>query len=354
MAPKRPGVDLDTLAPRITRDWFILCASDELGDAPLQRRLWGQPVALFRDAEGAARALVDRCPHRNVPLSMGDVVEGTLRCAYHGWRFAGDGRCVAVPALEGEADRPVRRATALPTREQQGFVWVWADTEHAPDRDPFRFECADAPGYVTVRRPLSTPGSLYAVIENALDVPHTAFLHGGLFRKDGGTRQPVRCVIRREGRTASCAFLGERRPPGIAARLLSPSGGEVEHTDRFHLPSITEVEYRLGTENHLVLQGACTPVDDWETVVWAVVSARTRLPGALLRAVVEPLAVRIFGQDRVILDAQLRTLRTFEEARFASTDVDVLGHHILRLMQRAARGEPAESEAYTREVTMWL
>ena len=44
--------------------------------------------------------------------------------------------------------------------------------------------------------------------------------------------------------------MGEPRPPGIVGRILSPSGGLVTHFDRFILPSIAQVEYRIGTENH--------------------------------------------------------------------------------------------------------
>ena len=42
-----------------------------------------------RDSAGRPSALVDRCPHRNLALSLGTVhPDGNLECAYHGWRFA--------------------------------------------------------------------------------------------------------------------------------------------------------------------------------------------------------------------------------------------------------------------------
>ena len=58
------------------------------------------PLVVFRGRAGAPAALVDRCPHRNVPLSEGRVTaEGTLECRYHGWQFDQHGACVDVPGL---------------------------------------------------------------------------------------------------------------------------------------------------------------------------------------------------------------------------------------------------------------
>src|SRR5690606_16518469 len=139
--------------------------------------LQGAPLVLFRDGTGKARALLDRCPHRNVPLSAGRVVEGSLQCGYHGWRFDGAGRCCAVPGLPGEPDRPSRRVPTHATREQDGFIWVWSTVDQAPTVEPFRFPHLDAPGFSHVRRRFEVEATVHAVAENALDVPHTAFLH---------------------------------------------------------------------------------------------------------------------------------------------------------------------------------
>lgn len=348
---------LAAMTPRVTRAWYVACLTRELEAGKLLvRRLHGAPVILFRGTDGTAAALLDRCPHRNVPISCGSVVEGTAQCGYHGWRFRTDGECVELPGYGGEASNASRRATAYPVREQQGLVWVWTDPEVAPDVEPFHVPHADDPDYLTVIRPMPTPGSLHMVIENALDVPHTAFLHGGLFRTDRPDRRPIRAVVTRFHDSVQCEFIGEERPKGLAARLLAPSGGELTHFDRFFMPSITQVEYRLGDDAHLLLHGACTPVDDFETIVYAVVCIRTRLPRWLVRQVVQPVALKIFNQDRVILRMQKDTLHTFKEARFASTDLDVLGLHILRLMTRASRGEAADpaAEPFVREVTMWV
>jgi phenylpropionate dioxygenase-like ring-hydroxylating dioxygenase large terminal subunit len=351
----RHDTPLVALAPRIHRAWYILARSEEVRRTPVVRELYGAPITLYRGASGAVGALLDRCPHRNVPLSTGRVVGDDLECPYHGWRFGQDGGCRAVPGLPGDADTAARRAPAWVVREQQGFVWVWGDRDSAPEGEPFRFPLMDDARYLTVVKEVRAQASVHAVVENALDVPHTAFLHGGWFRKDSG-RKPIRCVVERHADRVVCEYVGEARPSGVVGRILSPSGGVVTHHDRFYLPGITEVEYRIGEENHILLNGVCTPVSDWDTRVYAVVSLRTRLPRWLARAVVTPIALHIFQQDAVVLAKQTAALHRFGGASWVSTEIDLLGPHILRLMTRAARGEPGDPTAppYVREATMWV
>lgn len=338
--------------PRIRRAWYVACFSDELRKEPLQRRIYGQPIALFRTASGRAAALEDRCPHRNVPLSYGCVKGETLRCGYHGWHFDDRGRVAAIPGYLGEPDKPGRRAPFYAVREQQGLVWIWATPGEEPDVEPYHFAYADRPGYLTVRHQVRAKASLHAVAENALDVPHTAYLHGGLFRNPG-QRNEIRAVVRREHDRVEAEYIGEPRPSGLVGRVISPSGGVVTHFDRFVLPCVIQVEYRLGDENHLMNSAALTPEDDYETAVYAVVALKTRLPPAVVRPIVQPLALRIFGQDARILALQTGNLERFGEERFASTDLDLLGPQILKLMQRAEKGEldPA-AKPWTREITM--
>lgn len=348
--------DHDPLAqPRIRQAWYVACRSEDLGHKPRPLVLFETPYVLFRGEDGAPGALLDRCPHRNVPLSEGTVVAGMLQCPYHGWRFHPDGRCLHIPAFTGEPDAPARRCRGLPARESQGFVWVWGDPDTPPVGEPFHLNAHERDGYLTVRKSLSAEGSIHAVSENALDVPHTAFLHGGLFRVDKD-RQPIRCRIRRWHDRVECEYIGEPRPEGLAGQLLSPSGGTVTHFDRFYLPSIVEVEYRIGDENHIILNGAITPHADHHVTLHAAVSVRTRFPGWLLRPLVEPVALRIFGQDQRILKMQADTMRRFNDARFVSTELDALGPHILRLMRQAERGQldDPDSQPYTKEITMLL
>jgi len=304
----------------LPRYWYVACLSSELARRPLARVVLDTPLVLFRDGHGRPWALLDRCPHRNVPLSLGRVRADELECRYHGWRFDGGGSCRAVPGLLGPADRAARRAPAFPVREQDGFVWVFADAGEPPDLDPPAFPYTGVAGYVTVRRSLRVNATLHAALENTLDVPHTAFLHRGFFRGAGEPTE-IEVVVRHGPGRVEAEYLGEPRPTGVVGRILAPAGGVVTHFDRFLLPSVAQVEYRLGRHHLVVFRGA--------------------LPAPVVRAVVTPIANRVFAQDAMILARQADNIERFGAEHFASTELDVLGSHIRRLLRQAETGDTA-------------
>lgn len=343
MTTPSPGqVPAFSTVVRLPRQWFIAATTRALGKRPLRTRLQGLPVVLFRGSEGKAAALLDRCPHRNVPLSAGRVIgDGTLQCSYHGWCFDSAGACRAIPGQEGETDTPARRVPSFEARELDGFVWLWAKPDEVPTGEPFRFPHLGTPGYTHVRRSFEVESTLHAMIENTLDVPHTAFLHGGLFRNPGGA-PPLEVVVRSGPISVSAEYLGEPVPGGVLGRLLAPKGGVVEHVDRFLLPSIVQVEYRLG-RSHLVTTSALTPLEDFRTAVHTLGSFRLPVPGSLVRPFVTPIAEHIFKQDAAMLKLQTNTLRDFGAEHFVSTGLDAIGPAALKLLRKAAAG-PVDDE----------
>ena len=275
---------------------------------------------------------------------MGKVCEGAIECPYHGWRFDGEGECVAIPGLDGDAvaaGSSGRRVPTFATREQGGFVWVYATGAADPAREPFLIPHTDDPAYTTIRHVQDFEGSVHAVAENALDVPHTAFVHRGLFRGTG----PLRAIdveVERGAHAIVAEYLGEPRPEGLIGRVLSPSGGVVRHWDRFYLPCIAQVEYQLGDDSHVVATTALTPISEHHTRMFASVSVRTPLPTRALAALLRPVGLKILQQDVRILARQVENIRAHGGQEYASTTLDVLGPSIAKLLARAERGERAD------------
>src|SRR3546814_1656634 len=74
----------------LRNSWYLAAWQDEIpGSGTVVRVILGDPVVLFRNENGEAKALLDRCPHRFAPLSSGGVADGILACAYHGLAFDG-------------------------------------------------------------------------------------------------------------------------------------------------------------------------------------------------------------------------------------------------------------------------
>src|SRR5258708_39778335 len=124
--------------PELLKPWYIVCQSNQLRTKPLARTLLGQPLVLFRSQAGRATAFVDRCPHRNAPLSAGWVKAGNLICPYNGWQFNAGGDCHLVPGLVASAEASpalARRVGTYPVMEQEGLIWVFpGPSPSAPPR----------------------------------------------------------------------------------------------------------------------------------------------------------------------------------------------------------------------------
>ncbi len=114
--------------------WYAIARSTEVTSQPVGVVLWHQPIVLYRDASSKVHALEDRCPHRQVKLSHGRVIENELECAYHGWRLSMTGECVAVPYLAANQKLPSCKIRHYPVQEQDGFIWLFpgnVETLHA-------------------------------------------------------------------------------------------------------------------------------------------------------------------------------------------------------------------------------
>ncbi|NJR32393.1 MAG: Rieske 2Fe-2S domain-containing protein [Chamaesiphon sp. CSU_1_12] len=118
------------------QQWYPVAVVEFLDPKkPHAFQLLGKNVVLWRDGAQQWQCFEDACPHRLAPLSEGRVeADGTLLCAYHGWRFDRDGNCTKIPqsqtpALEAQhRANPKSCAIAYPTQEAQGLLWVWAES----------------------------------------------------------------------------------------------------------------------------------------------------------------------------------------------------------------------------------
>src|ERR1700722_662322 len=110
--------------PDYPTSWYLFCRSRDLRAGPLSREILGKRLVAFRPAgrQGGPPVILDgRCAHLGADLGAGCVVADTLQCAFHNWRYRGDGQCVHIPA---SPEVPAfARVRTYPTVERHGFVF---------------------------------------------------------------------------------------------------------------------------------------------------------------------------------------------------------------------------------------
>jgi phenylpropionate dioxygenase-like ring-hydroxylating dioxygenase large terminal subunit len=158
--------------------WYVAATSDDVGDAPLGRRLLGQHVVLWRDESGAAIAFENRCAHRGFPLSHGHVDGDRLVCGYHGCTYGVDGRCVRVPTQPNVP--PGMRVRAFPVMEDAPFVWIWLGppTAASRSRPPHTPWIRDA-AWSTLASAWRVEANYLMVHEHYLDFSYAPVVHAG-------------------------------------------------------------------------------------------------------------------------------------------------------------------------------
>jgi len=112
----------------------VALGSEVSGVKPTACSYNNESIVLFRDDRGIVKALENRCCHRRVPLSLGEVrSEGWLQCGYHGWSFDGDtGQCKAIPNLPDEKNVPRAYGVyAYQVEEKHGLIYVGSKSHTA-------------------------------------------------------------------------------------------------------------------------------------------------------------------------------------------------------------------------------
>ena len=304
----------------IAEGWHPVAELDELNNArPLACRLLGKPLVLFRGRDGIG-ILQDRCPHRGVPLSKGRLSDGGIVCAYHGWRFGEDGRCLEVP---GARECPSVSVRPLPVRVVAGLVWT--TLAQSPPRFP---ELPDAMNDGRLDRfwwrLAPSKAGLLDAIENHLDPAHPHLIHPWLVRAPG-RRNPVSVTVRTGPWGAEAIYIEDRHNAALLPAVME--GRRARSIGQLWPPAIGEV--RLETESGAMLSIAVVfvPVDKGLTrPVAHFASTRGRLPAWLKRLALKAFHLPVLAQDRRMLRLQEENRITDEH--YATGPLDVLSRAI--------------------------
>jgi len=210
--------------------WYAAALSGEVRDRLLARTVCGRHLAVFRAPDGAAVVLEDRCPHRLVPLTRGELLGDRVRCAYHGLEVDRTGACVRIP---GQTTVPRgARTPAVPAVERQRVLWVWpgdpaaADPALIPDLPE-----NDSPGWAVIEgEALHAAADYRRLVDNLLDPGHVSFVHRSTLGTSDVAEIPV--TTTRDGdRVNVTRWILDRPPAPVYAKL----GGFAGNVDRWQV-----------------------------------------------------------------------------------------------------------------------
>lgn len=197
--------------------WWVAAFVDEVGRAPLARWLLDTPVVMYRTEGGEVVALEDRCPHRQAPLSVGKIQGDAIECAYHGFQFGANGRCVRVPSMTSP---PPIRVETYPVKEIGPLVWIYlGDVEKIDDVPPPPVIPWMTDPNFAIRKGMMEIAANYLLLkENVLDLTHLGFVHASSFQITDWVNPPQ---VTTEGDTVSYRqeFIRSPLAPGYALSL---------------------------------------------------------------------------------------------------------------------------------------
>ncbi len=191
--PDRELVEVDAGTPAgelLRRYWHPVATSAEATAIPREVRVLGEDLVLYRALDGTPGLLTPRCCHRGTTLYYGRVEDHGIRCPYHGWLFAADGRCLDQPCEPDRGrNRDSYRQPWYPLVEYHGLLFAYlgpADKQPVFPRWAIFEELDDEIEEIVVidhfafGGPTVAPCNWFQTHENAMDPYHVFILHNAI------------------------------------------------------------------------------------------------------------------------------------------------------------------------------
>ena len=327
--------------------WYVAGFAWELKDKPVGRTLLGNPLVLFRTAEGQVAALEDRCCHRALPLSSGTLEGQGLRCGYHGLLFDATGQCLEVP---GQAKVPSKaRVQAWPVQERDQIIWIWfgSPEQPQPSSEPPTYEVHSSGEYVFEGGIYHYDAPYQLIHDNLLDLSHLGYVH---LRTIGGNASiHMNAQMRVESDEGSVRVIrhmpGSEPPPTYSAAY--PFQGKVDRWQEIeflvsHLRIWTGAvdagtepldDPRRGGFHMRGFHGVTPETETTSHYFWTIATNPKSDVEAIKAKVVEQTAMT-FDEDKVVIEAQYRNMLEFGPRPMIDIHVDVGANRARKIIEQ--------------------
>ena len=251
-----PGTPMGNL---LRRYWLPIAVAADVGARPVARRLLGEDLIVFRTGQGKVGIVDRQCKHRRADLLVGVCEDEGIRCGYHGWMFAVDGRCVEQPA-EPRLNSRVQ-IKSYPAQELGGLVWAYMGPQPAPLLPRFDlFVWDDA--LRDIGECVLDFNWLQAM-ENSVDPHHVEWLHGRFMNVHNALEakgaEPVQVLAKRHLKVGF-----DRFEYGIIKRRVLEGQSEEDEDWKVGHPLVFPIILRVGGGGMDQFQ-IRVPIDDTHT-----------------------------------------------------------------------------------------
>lgn len=321
----------------IYNQWYVILDSKELKNKPLRVKRLNEDLVLWRDQNGNACCIADRCCHRGVSLACGKIIEGKLECPFHGFIYDKSGKVTVIPANGKNKQVPeTMKVKAYEIYEGYGLIWIWWGDDDKMTKEPFFFkELADF-SYSTFADPWSVHYS--RAIENQLDVVHLPFVHKTTI--GSGNKTLVNGpVVKREGDLITF-YVNNVKDDGKTTPLKPDEIADYEKLFhlQFHYPNI----WQNFISDKIRAFAAFVPVDDENTIVYIRYYQRMiNFPvlKQLFNYIGKVSSIVILRQDKRVVITQLPKKSDFKmDERLIMGDKPIIEYrrHRQELIERSA------------------
>lgn len=327
----------------LINNWYVACESAAVGAEPLGIRMLGQSFVLFRDGAGEAHCLAGVCVHRGGPLCKGRLIDDTVRCPYHGWRFDGSGRCVEIPSIPPDAKIPKRaKVDSYPVEERWGWTWVFLGDLPEDERPGLPGE-AFFPEWYAQERGSEDYRFLHGsfvfdanwkrCIENILDPAHPFFVHGEFGNLKETVVPPFEVEV--DGEKSSSTHRFRSADKSGSWRDADTGVDSDNRIQLFWAGLVFRNDVRPRPDWHHLVMSAYTPIDEAHTQTYWI-HARDFLREPEQDAVAAKRVHQVYVEDAAVIDHVLPL-----ESPVGGT-VELLmeaDRHIVEFRKRAADDE---------------
>ena len=166
----------------LRRYWHPVALSSEVTNTPLEIRILGEDLVIFKTTKNKIGLIHKYCTHRRSSLVFGKPEKRGIRCCYHGWLFSPDGEILETPGEDPESKqaklvREKFKLGAYPVKEFDGIIFAFMGPPEKIPEFP-HYDAYETPYDKRSPYKINYNCNWIQVLDAIMDPVHTSFLHG--------------------------------------------------------------------------------------------------------------------------------------------------------------------------------